>query len=100
VQPQPLDGPSSWEIDRRLVVVAKRAFHVAKRYRQQAFLDHIAVVMGCSSKEATAHLHALEDARYLVVRGSGTAALVYAAEQMATGALERQGIHMGRERST
>jgi hypothetical protein len=64
-------------MDRRLLILAKKAFRIAPSLREAVFLDRIQATMGCSGALAKTHLEDLVLGGYALIRGYGTARLVY-----------------------
>ena len=76
-------------IDLRLIVLARRVFKAGPSALVAEVVDQIAVTMGCAEPQAREHLEDLENARYVLIRGSGADRRVFPGPNLDTTQLRR-----------
>jgi hypothetical protein len=83
-------------MDLRLITVVKKTFRIVQSVRQEVFLGRITDVTGCSRAQAIAHLDDLVLGGYVLLRGYGTATLVFAGPNIDSDVLRTVGIEVPR----
>jgi hypothetical protein len=83
-------------MDLRLIRLTKKTFRMVQSVRQEVFIGRICDTTGCSRSQAVAVVDDLVVGGYILLRGYGTATLVFAGPNIDSDVLRAVGIEVPR----